>query len=329
MEILMAIAISILILGAAAVFMYSAFSLLEQAQNDPGLEHQKLGVTSFLAYSFANALPDSSIPVNPNQGNSTTGNATAGAGTGGNATAGAGTGGNATGAASTSSGLSTALGGSNTTTSRAGTALAPTVNGIASATANLTGNATGGNSTSGNSTSGNSTSGNSTSGNSSADGSQDIAAANNQPSVIQKTTLVAWGWPPTVDQGMDPDLTWVASTDSPLIVWDNGPKVPVRCFLSFKANQGLELIWVPPYVPNDIEINPVRVTLLSALVVKMTYVYYDPNSSTWDTSDNAPKDPTSGSYVLPDYVQLVFDLNGKLSTMSVAIPAAQSGVPLY
>jgi hypothetical protein len=216
------------------------------------------------------------------------------------------------------------LGGGNTTTSRAGTTMAPTVNGIASAAATAAGTTPAASTSTSASTAGTSAAGNTTSG-----ASQDIAAANNNASVIQKTTNVAWGWPPTVDVGEDPELTWVMPTDSPLIVWDNGPHVPVRCFLQFKDHEGLELVWVPPTIPNDIEINPVRVTLLSALVVKLTYVYFDSNALTWDTSDSPPKDPTTGSYVLPDYVQLTFDLNGKLSTMSVAIPPSDTSVPLY
>jgi len=331
-EILMAIAISVLILGAASIFMYSAFSMLEQTQNDPGLEHHKLGVTNFLAYSFATALPDSAIPVNPNQnGNTTAGGTAAGNSTSGNSTSGASTSGASTSGTSSSatSSLSSPMGVGNTTTSRApGVTMASTVNAI---NANTTGNSTTGATTSGNSTSGNSTSGASTSANSTAGSSDDSGAANNNPSAIQKTTLVSWGWPPSVDVGEDPSLTWVMNTDDPILVWDNGPRPPIRCFLSFKEHEGLELIWVPPYTPDNIEINAVRRTLLSPLVVKMTYVYYDAQSLTWDTSDSPPKDPSTGSYVIPDYIRLFFDLNGKTSQMDIPIPAAAGTgtVPIY
>jgi hypothetical protein len=226
------------------------------------------------------------------------------------------------------------LGVGNTTTSRApGVTLASVVNAI---NANLTGNSTSGASTSGNSTSGAATGGNSTSGgtasaNSTAGTTDDSGAANNNPSAIQKTTLVTWGWPPGVDVGEDPYLTWVMQTDNPLLVWDNGPRPPIRCFLTFKEHEGLELIWVPPATPDDIEINAVRRTMLSPLVVKMTYVYYDAQSLTWDTSDSPPKDPSTGSYVVPDYIRLFFDLNGKTSNMDIPIPAAvgTGTVPIY
>ncbi|MGH8335843.1 MAG: hypothetical protein ACRETL_03245, partial [Gammaproteobacteria bacterium] len=72
----MAIAISTLILSAAAMFMYSSFMLLEQAQNDPGLDHHKLTVSNFISSAFQTSLPDADIPQNPNQLNNGTGNAT-------------------------------------------------------------------------------------------------------------------------------------------------------------------------------------------------------------------------------------------------------------
>jgi len=336
-EILMAIAISVLILGAAAIFMYSAFTMLESAQTDPGLEHHKLGVTSFLQYSFSTALPDSAIPVNPTAAGNTTaggtaGNTTAGGSgnTGANGTLGSTTVGSGSSASTTptstgitgTSGLSSGIG--NTTTSRAGTNMAPTVNSQDSAASSLAGNTTSPTSTSSNSTSGNSSAGNTTSG-----ATENSTGGTNAAAAIQKTTLVAWGWPPTVSVGEDPYLTWVLPSDSPLLVWDNGPRPPIRCFLEFKDHEGLELIWVPPATPNNIEINAVRRTLLSPLVVRMTYMNYDAQGLKWNYSDTPPKDPTSGSYILPDFIQLTFDLNGKLSTMNVPIPPADTSVPLY
>jgi len=315
-EILMAIAISVLILGAASIFMYSSFTMLEQTQNDPGLEHHKLGVTGFLQYSFENALPDSAIPVSPNSTANSTANTTAGAAAGGNSISGA--------AAPAAASPAAGLGIGNTTTSRAGTSMAPTVNAENSATTNLLSSSTGGASSGGNSTSGNSSGGNS-----SASGADATASTDNAAAAIAKTTNVAWGWPPTVSVGEDPYLTWVMPSDSPLLIWENGPRPPIRCFLEYKDHEGLELIWVPPSTPNDIELNAVRRTLLSPLVVRMTYLYYDATGLKWDYSESPPKDPTTGSFILPDYIQLTFDLNGKLSTMNVAIPPADTSVPLY
>ncbi len=74
-----------------------------------------------------------------------------------------------------------------------------------------------------------------------------------------------------------------------------------------------------------IEINPVRKTLLSSLVVKMTYFYFDPTTNDWDSSDKPPTDPTNSEYILPDFVRLTFDIEGKISNITVPMPAATVG----
>jgi hypothetical protein len=309
-EILMAISLATLILGAAAVFVFSSFNILSTAQNDPGLDHHRLGVSSFLQYAFTESLPDSAIPNYANITNASSGN------TGGNTT-GNSTSGNTSGNIGLSLGGAT-VGSSNTTTSNSGATFAPTDN-----TISLNTDSSGNSSSSGGNSSSSGGNSSSSSGNDT-DGTTQLT-----PEAPAKTPNVTWAWPPGVDQGEDPYLSFVLPADNPIVVLENAPPQPVRCFLEYKQDEGLEMIWVPPPQPNDEEINAVRRTMLSPVVTGMTYFYYDPNQQSWQNSDTPPKNPLTGNYVLPDYIRLTFNLDGKISNMTVTIPPAQTSVPIY
>jgi prepilin-type N-terminal cleavage/methylation domain-containing protein len=293
-EILLSISISALILGSAATFLFATFNLFTTAENDPKLEFHKLGVAGFIQYAFSQAL----------SGNSVAGG-TAAANTTANATA--------------------DLGGLNT---------APTYATLVSLTVSTT---TGGNTAGG--AGGNSTAGG-TGGNTTDDSSTPTAAA------PAETPNVRLGWPPNVDATDNPYLTFNLDSTNPLLVWEQGPRPICVCWLMFKQGEGLELAWMPNVptattIYQQISTSPVLRTMLSPLVTKMEYVYYDPNSQTWNTSDEAPLAPTDATqttsststtgntYVLPDYILLTFDLNGKIEKISIPVPPLEKGVPIF
>ncbi len=218
------------------MFMYSSFMLLTDAENNPGLDHHKLGVVAFVSYAFQTSLPDTAIPVNPNQGNAT-GNTT------GNGT------GNTTGnTTSTTSATNLTIGGLNITTSRAGTPMAPTENSLANSTSNTTSSPTSNTTANTTAKTGNTTA-NSTANSTADDGS---TSASNNPAPVSKTSYVAWGWPPGVSTAEDPSLTFVLPTDSPIIVWAKAPACPFAVFsISKLRRKAKALIWsgcllIPP-----------------------------------------------------------------------------------
>ncbi len=261
-EILLAISLSTLVIIGGAVFVFSAFGLLTQTQNDPGLNHHKLGVVAMVNYFFSQATTPPT--------NTTTGG-----------------------------GL---LGGGNI--------------GLPSATA---GNTTGGNTTGGN-TSGGNTTGNSTIGG---------ATLGGRPANAQnKTKNIIWGWPPTVDAATDPYLTFRVDDDNPLLVWENGPRPPSTAWLYFKPGEGLSIIWQTD-TQKQLDPTALQRTVLSSLVTKMAYHYYDSLSNTWSETDTPLKDPTTGTYNLPEYIELTFNMEGKSETMSISIPPSQTTVPIY
>ncbi len=254
-EILLAIALSTLVLLAAAVFVFSAFNLLTQTENDPGLEHHKLGVVGYLEFAFSQAPAP---PSNTTAGGNTTGPGFAG-GTGG-------LGGNSTSGGNSSSTTGPALSFGNS----------------------LTGS---------------------------------ISAGN-------QTNRVGWGFPPGVISIDNPYLTFRVDDDDPLLVWDGGPRPPATAWLYFKEGEGLSLIWQTDQ-QKLIDPNALQRTMLSPLVTKLEFVYYDATSTQWTSSDTPQKDPTTGAQLLPNFIRLTFRINNKDETMTVNLPSSQTNMPIY
>jgi prepilin-type N-terminal cleavage/methylation domain-containing protein len=256
-EIILAIALSTLVLLASAVFVFAAFNLLTQTQNDPGIEHHKLGVVGYLEYAFSQAPPST--------GN-TTGN----------------------------------------TTNTSGGAGFPTAS-------------TGGN-TNGNTT-GNSTAGSpALSFGSGALGGIGTGSSN-------QTTQVSWGSPPGMISIDNPYLSFRVDDDDPLLVWDSGPRPPATAWLYFKEGEGLSIIWQTDQ-QKLIDPSAMQRTLLSPLVTKMGFEYYDPSTMQWSEADTPPTD-ANGNQLLPTFIRLTFKINGKEEVMTVNLPTSTSSVPIY
>jgi len=255
-EIVLAIALSTLVLLSAAIFVFSAFHLLTETENDPGLEHHKLGVVGYLQYAFFQATPASNTTTG---GNATSGNTTGNGYAGGQN--GTGGGGN-----SSSGGPSTSFGG--------GASATPT-----------------------------------------------ITISSNQ------TNRVTWGYPPSVAAIDNPYISFRVDDDDPLLVWDSGPRPPATAWLYFKQGEGLSLIWQTDQ-QKLLDPNALQRTILSPLVTKMEFVFYDPTTSQWSTADTPPTD-SSGNTLLPTYIRLTFKINGKEEVMDVNLPAAQTNLPIY
>jgi prepilin-type N-terminal cleavage/methylation domain-containing protein len=253
-EIVLAIALSTLVLLAAAVFVFSAFNLLTQTENDPGLEHHKLGVVGYLQYAFFQATPASNTTTG---GNATSGNTT------GNGYAG--------GQSGTGGGGNSSAGG-------------PTTSFASSATPTIT-------------------------------------ISSNQ------TNRVTWSYPPGVAAIDNPYISFRVDDDDPLLVWDSGPRPPATAWLYFKEGEGLSLVWQTDQ-QKLLDPNALQRTVLSPLVTKMEFVFYDPTTSQWSTADIPPTD-SSGNTLLPTYIRLTFKINGKEEVMDVNLPAAQNNLPIY
>lgn len=250
-EIVLAIALSTLVLLSAAIFVFSAFHLLTETENNPGLEHHKLGVVGYLQYAFFQAQPSNTT---------TGGNATTGNTTGNGYAGGQGNGGN-----------SSASGG-------------PTTSFASSTTPTIT-----------------------------------ISA--------NQTNRVTWGYPPGVAAIDNPYISFRVDDDDPLLVWDSGPRPPATAWLYFKEGEGLSLVWQTDQ-QKTLDPDAVQRTILSPLVTKMEFVFYDPTTSQWSTADIPPTD-SSGNTLLPTYIRLTFKINGKEEVMDVNLPAAQTNLPIY
>jgi len=222
-------------------------------QNDPGLEHHKLGVVGYLEYAFSQA---------PLPSNTTTGNSTG----------------------------------------------------------NSTGNLTSGNSTGSGFAGGASTAGPTLSFGNSLPGST-LTSSNS-------TSRVSWGYPPNAVDVGNPYLSFRVDDDDPLLVWDSGPRPPATAWLYFKDGEGLSIIWQTDQ-QKLIDPTALQRTIISPLVTKLDFVYYDATSEEWTTSDTPQTDPTSGAQLLPNFLRLTFKINGKEEIMTVNLPGNETTVPIY
>jgi prepilin-type N-terminal cleavage/methylation domain-containing protein len=270
-EVLLAIAVSTLVLLGASVFVFSAFNLLTQVQNDPGLEHHKLGVVGFLQYVFSQepklAAASTNSPFNSVGFTSPAG----GVGSGGN-TAGTSSGGNS------SSGSST-----------------PSSGGTSPFSTNPGGNS-------------NSFMGNSTVG-------------NNQ---------VSWQTPSWNSASDNPMLSFRIDDgvdNDPLFVWTMGPRPPATGYLYFHEGEGLSILW---QTDQQAQLTPdvYQRTLLSPLVTKVTYVYYDTENSDWVETDS-PSSTSGTNPPVPNFIRLTFKINGKEEVATVSLPYTQTGPLMY
>jgi hypothetical protein len=250
-EIVLSIALSTLVLLAASVFVFASFNLLTQTQNDPGLEHHKLGVVGYLEYAFYQAPPASNTTTTTGSGGIAGGGFTAGLGGTGNSTANA---------AAPTSPLSSGLTGAATTSA-------------------------------------------------------------------SQTNHVSWGFPPNVPTMDDPYLSFRVDDDDPLLVWQGGPRPPATAWLFFKEGEGLSIVWQTDQQKLT-DASAVQRTILSPLVTKMAFVYYDSTTSSWTESTTPIKDPT-GNQLLPNFIRLTFRINGKDEPISVNIPPGTTNMPIY
>jgi hypothetical protein len=265
-EVVLSIALSTLVLLAAAVFVFSAFNLLTQTQNDPGIEHHKLGVVNYLEYAFSQAPPSNSTTSGATTGN-TTGPGFAGGGGTASPTGGGNTSNNNNSNANTGNGAS---------------------NGLGQSSLSLT---------------------------------SGLGTSANQ------TNLVAWGYPPGTASGDNPYLSFRVDDNDPLLVWPSGPRPPATAWLYFKDGEGLSIIWQTDEQKST-DPSALQRTMLSPLVTKVEFNYYDPSTEQWSVSDT-PVTDVNGNQLLPTFIRLTFTINGKEEPMIVNIPASTATVPLY
>ena len=109
-----------------------------------------------------------------------------------------------------------------------------------------------------------------------------------------------------------------------LLEWPDNPLPEVRCHLAREGDRGLVLYW-QSMLEEDVAEKPPRATVVSPLVTRLAYAYYDATARSWRTEQNFRKNNT-GEWLLPDRLILSFKHGPFEATRELTLPAA-GGLP--
>jgi len=109
-----------------------------------------------------------------------------------------------------------------------------------------------------------------------------------------------------------------------LLDWPDQPLPEVRCHLALESDKGLVLYW-QSMLEEDVAEKPPRATVVSPLVTRLSYAYYDVNARSWRTEQTFRKSNTN-EWLLPDRLILTFKHGSFESTRVLTLPTG-GGVP--
>jgi len=112
-----------------------------------------------------------------------------------------------------------------------------------------------------------------------------------------------------------------------LFDWPENPLPEVRCHLAQEDSRGLVLYWQSS-LEKDVTEKPPRATVVSPLVTKLAYAYYDPTGRSWRTELTLRKN-SSGEWVLPDRLVLSFKHGTYEASRELTLPGGGGGPPVF
>ena len=112
-----------------------------------------------------------------------------------------------------------------------------------------------------------------------------------------------------------------------LLDWPENPLPEVLCHLAQEQNRGLVLYWQSS-LEKDIAQKPPRTTVVSPLVTKLAYAYYDATAGSWRTEQTLRKN-SSGEWVLPDRLVLSFKHGAYEASRELTLPGGGGSPPAY
>lgn len=125
----------------------------------------------------------------------------------------------------------------------------------------------------------------------------------------------------------EPVLTFDLPEGDRLLAWPEQPLPDVVCALAAHPDQGLVLYW-RSRLENHFADQPFRATVLSSFGTALSYDYYQPDFKTWQRQTALQKE-RDGRWRLPDRLTLRFVHRQMSAETTVALPAANDGLPAF
>ncbi len=109
-------------------------------------------------------------------------------------------------------------------------------------------------------------------------------------------------------------------------VWPHRPLPQVECALQVNADEGLVLLWKSKLEDDYGEARP-RKTQLSPFGRALSFEYYDTERGTWSRTEQ-PQADGHGGWLVPQRVRVAFAYQGIEREISITLPEAPGGAPL-
>jgi prepilin-type N-terminal cleavage/methylation domain-containing protein len=124
-----------------------------------------------------------------------------------------------------------------------------------------------------------------------------------------------------------PLLNFDLAAGDRLLPWPKGPLPDVLCLLGVDRDRGLVFYWQSRW-ETGFEKTPPRVVVVSPLVNRIEYDYYDADSRAFTTSAS-PRPEKDGETPLPARLRLHFQLEKWSADTVVRVPPASAALPVY
>lgn len=141
---------------------------------------------------------------------------------------------------------------------------------------------------------------------------------------------ICWARPPGFANYTEPLLNFGMTEAPPILVSpDNAPNLGINAFLYFEADEGLSLLWHSILQEEVEDTNDLQRTLISPLVKKITYIYWDERFETWEEEESPQKDEGADQYILPRFIKLLFEYEGETKERTLTIPLSSKSALIF
>jgi hypothetical protein len=125
----------------------------------------------------------------------------------------------------------------------------------------------------------------------------------------------------------DPALTFDLAEGDRLLPWPDKPLPDVECALSALSGRGLVLSWHSRW-ETGVKDAPPRTLVLSPLVRRLDYLYFDDAAHEW-TASAVPRREKGDTWLLPARVQLHFQYEKYTASTVVTVPPRLAALPAF
>ena len=141
---------------------------------------------------------------------------------------------------------------------------------------------------------------------------------------------MGWARPPGFSDSKEPLLNFKLTKAPPLLVGlENAPLLGIDTFLYFDDSEGLSLLWYSTLQEEAEDINDLRRTIISSLVTKIQYIYWDERFEKWEEEDEPMEADGNDQYLLPRFLKLTFEYQDETQERTLTIPVPSKSALIY